>query len=242
MADKQITELTAGTALSDSNVFLCRQAGSEDVQVTASQIKTYAQGGLGSIISQDSDNVTITGGTISGITDLAVTDGGTGASDAAGAKTNLGFMTDLSDDTTPQLGGDLDINGQDIISVSNGDINITPHGTGRSVVNGLSAPLLLNAQTGTSYTFVLADACKLVTFENASPITVTVPANASVAYTIGTQINLYQKGAGKVTVVGDGGVTVNTSQTLSLRAQNALASLIKIAGDEWVLIGDLESA
>jgi len=41
-------------------------------------------------------------------TDVAVLHGGTGASDAAGAKTNLGFMTDLSDDTTPTLGGELD--------------------------------------------------------------------------------------------------------------------------------------
>lgn len=46
--------------------------------------------GLGSIATQDASNVAITGGTISGITDLAVLDGGTGASTASGARTNLG--------------------------------------------------------------------------------------------------------------------------------------------------------
>lgn len=48
--------------------------------------------GLGSIATQASSNVSITGGSISGITDLAVADGGTGASDASGARTNLGLV------------------------------------------------------------------------------------------------------------------------------------------------------
>jgi len=39
-------------------------------------------------------------------------------------------LTDVSDDTTPQLSGDLDLNGHDIISLSNADIDIIPHGTG----------------------------------------------------------------------------------------------------------------
>lgn len=46
--------------------------------------------GLGTIATQNSNNVTISGGTISGITDIAVADGGTGASTASGARTNLG--------------------------------------------------------------------------------------------------------------------------------------------------------
>jgi len=48
--------------------------------------------GLGSISTQDSSNVIITGGSITGITDLAIADGGTGASSASGARTNLGLV------------------------------------------------------------------------------------------------------------------------------------------------------
>lgn len=48
--------------------------------------------GLGTISTQDASNVTITGGSITGITDLAVADGGTGASTASGARTNLSLV------------------------------------------------------------------------------------------------------------------------------------------------------
>ena len=47
--------------------------------------------GLGSIATQAANNVSITGGSITGITDLAVADGGTGASDTATARSNLGL-------------------------------------------------------------------------------------------------------------------------------------------------------
>jgi hypothetical protein len=45
--------------------------------------------GLGTIATQAASNVSVTGGSITGITDLAVADGGTGASTAANARTNL---------------------------------------------------------------------------------------------------------------------------------------------------------
>ena len=104
------------------------------------------------------------------------------------------------------------------------------------------APLNLtqNQQTGTTYTFVLTDAGKLVEFNNASAITVTVPTNASVAYPIGTQINLLQTGAGQVTVSA-GSTTVNATPGLKLRAQWSSATLIKRNTDTWVLVGDLSS-
>jgi hypothetical protein len=48
--------------------------------------------GLGTIATQAANSVSISGGTVLGITDLAVADGGTGASDASGARTNLGLV------------------------------------------------------------------------------------------------------------------------------------------------------
>ena len=48
--------------------------------------------------------------------------------------------TDVSGDSTPQLGGDLDVNGNAIVSVSNGNIAITPNGSGKVIIDGLSHP------------------------------------------------------------------------------------------------------
>ena len=48
--------------------------------------------------------------------------------------------SDLVNDTTPQLGGDLDVNGNAIISASNGNITITPNGSGSVIIDGLSHP------------------------------------------------------------------------------------------------------
>lgn len=51
--------------------------------------------GLGTIATQDANNVTITGGSIIGITDLAIADGGTGAGNATQARSNLGAQEDV---------------------------------------------------------------------------------------------------------------------------------------------------
>lgn len=51
-----------------------------------------------------------------------------------------GGLSDVVSDTTPQLGGNLDVNGNSIVSVSNGNIPITPDGTGKIVLDGLSWP------------------------------------------------------------------------------------------------------
>ena len=48
--------------------------------------------------------------------------------------------TDVSSDSTPQLGGDLDVNGNAIVSASNGNIAITPNGSGKVIIDGLSHP------------------------------------------------------------------------------------------------------
>ena len=47
-----------------------------------------------------------------------------------------GAISNVAEDSTPQLGGDLDVNGNDIVSVSNGNINILPNGSGKVIIDG----------------------------------------------------------------------------------------------------------
>lgn len=50
------------------------------------------------------------------------------------------LLRNTVEDTTPQLGGNLDVNGNSIVSASNGNISITPNGTGKVILDGLSHP------------------------------------------------------------------------------------------------------
>jgi hypothetical protein len=110
-------------------------------------------------------------------------------------------------------------------------------------IRTLAAPFVhqVNAQTGTTYTLVLADGERIVTLNNGSAITLTIPTNASVGFTIGQEIPIIALGAGQVTVVGAGGVTVNGTPGLKLTSQYSAASLIKLAADTWVIVGDLSA-
>ena len=119
-------------------------------------------------------------------------------------------VADLVNDTTPQLGGDLDVNGNDIVSVSNGNITFTPDGTGKVIIDGLSYPTSdgTNGQalitdgsgnlsfgdvaggtnwqssivTGTTLSAVAGNGYWINTTSNAC--TITLPASASVGDTI----------------------------------------------------------
>ena len=100
--------------------------------------------------------------------------------------------------------------------------------------------LITSAQTA-SYTLVLTDSSDLVEISNASANNLTVPLDSSVAFPVGAQINILQTGAGQTTVVATGGVTINATPGLKLRAQWSSATLIKRATDTWVLVGDLSA-
>lgn len=105
-----------------------------------------------------------------------------------------------------------------------------------------TAMIALNAQTGTTYTTVLADDGKLITCDNGSAITLTIPPNSSVAYGIGTQINIMQLGAGQVTIAAGVGVTLRSEGSkLKLKGQYAVATCAKIATDTWVVVGNLSA-
>lgn len=91
-----------------------------------------------------------------------------------------------------------------------------------------------NNQTGTSYTFVLTDAGKTVTSDNASAVTFTIPPQSSVAWAANTTLTVRNLGAGVVTIAGGAGVTVtNTAQTV---AQYGEVKLIRTASNAWTVV------
>jgi hypothetical protein len=100
---------------------------------TASGARTNL--GLGTIATQNANSVAITGGSITGITDLAVADGGTGASNAADARTNLGLGT-----ISTQNASSVSITGGTITGIT--DLAVADGGTGSSTAAGAMVNLL----------------------------------------------------------------------------------------------------
>ena len=105
--------------------------------------------------------------------------------------------------------------------------------------------LAFDAETA-SYTAVLANNGQVVTMNNASANNFSIPTNASVAFPIGTQINVLQIGAGQTTIQA---VTSGTTSILStggtaaapkIRARYGMATCIKAATDTWYVVGDIQ--
>ena len=100
-------------ASSNSNSAVNFSAGTKDVFITVPASK---------IVVEDGSNNVAIGGTVT-----ATAFSGSGASLTG---------VDVVNDTSPQLGGNLDMNGNDIVTTSNADLELAPNGTGKVVVKG----------------------------------------------------------------------------------------------------------
>lgn len=90
------------------------------------------------------------------------------------------------------------------------------------------------------YTLLTADAGKIIQMDKATAVTVTV--NSSLDLAIGDRIDIVQKGAGQVTVASaaaPNAVTLTGNPGLKLRTQWSAASLVCVATDTYILVGDL---
>lgn len=87
--------------------------------------------------------------------------------------------------------------------------------------------------TTDSTTLLLTDTSNAVAVNKATAATVTIPANASVAFLIGSHVDIVQLGAGAVTVVAGAGVTLNGS-TLVTSGIGSTIRIRKIASNTWV--------
>ena len=103
-------------------------------------------------------------------------------------------------------------------------------------IDGKAAAITpINAQTGTTYSLVAADAGKIVTCTNASAITVTVPAST---FSAGQSVIIGQVGAGQVTLAAGSGMTLHTTTTLKAKARYARIAVMFDSASEGTVIGE----
>ena len=100
------------------------------------------------------------------------------------------------------------------------------------------SPSEVITESGTSRTLALIDAGKYINCTAGTAVTITIPLNATAAFPIWTEIDVWQDGAGVVSFVGAVGVTIH-SVGLSLAAQYRAATLKKVGTDTWHIIGAL---
>jgi len=113
------------------------------------------------------------------------------------------------DDTTPQLGGNLDVNGNDIVSTSNADIDIVPNGTGDVV---LSADTVKVGDSGAAAT---------LTSNGAGALTVTTGGAADLVLSTNSGTN---SGTVTITDAANGNITVAPNGTGRAKVTNATSS------------------
>ena len=189
-----------------------------DVSGTATTKKVT----VANLLAATNASAAITGGSIAGITDLAIADGGTGASSASDAGTNLGLGT-----AATKTVGTADTN---IIAVSSGTVDL-----GGNKLEDFDASI--NDQTGTAYTLLVGDNGKVVVLNNGSAVTVTVPSGLGAGF----NCSFVQKGAGQVTFSASGTTINNRQSHTKINGQFGVASLVSYADNVFVLAGDTAS-
>ena len=136
-----------------------------------------------------------------------------------------GKLTNVVEDTTPQLGGNLDVNGNDI--------------TGNPAIDGRRAIIV---EADTNRTLSLEDAGDFIIATNADePTTIAIPTNESVEFTTGTEVDFIQKTAQELTIEAVSGVTLNGVDrgSTSITAQWGGATIKKIDENEWIIVGKI---
>jgi hypothetical protein len=130
---------------------------------------------------------------------------------------------------------------------SSGDITGVTTGTDSGLTGGVTSgtanlklKLEFDAETGTTYTLVAGNLNQLVTLNNSSAITVTVPPSV---FSAGDQIHCQQIGTGQVSFAQGAGVTITstgaTASAPKLRARYSACTIICTASNTFTVVGDL---
>ena len=218
--DDNLLELNsgAGSNANDCGIIIERGSTGDNAIIAWDESVDKFTVGTTTATASDTGNLTITAGTL--VANLE----GTVATAAQASITSLGNLTALAITDGAYIGS----------ATTAQAIQISQEGYTRV------AQRYVNANAAATYVLVEEDAGKIVTSTNAAAQTITIPANSSVAYVVGTQIDFYQLGSTTLSIKGDTGVTLNgvSAGTGAINGQYKAASIFKIDTDTWAMAGD----
>lgn len=165
-----------------------------------------------------------------------------------GAAKHSGIVRDVSDSkwkifkdvtTEPTTTVAFGEGSLDNLAVNNVEVAGVVFTDGTQTKQGVPSITTISAKTD-SYTLSnLNERDTIIEISKSTATTLTIPTNSSVAYPVGTTLDIIQTGTGQVTIAGAGGVTVNATPGLKLRTQWSSATLLKRAENTWLVYGDL---
>ena len=119
------------------------------------------------------------------------------------------------------------------VTVSAGDL--TDGNFDGTAISGFDASI--NDQTGTAYTLLASDNGKVVTLDNGSAVTVTIPSGLGVGF----NCSFIQKGAGQVSFSASGTTIYNRQSHTKINGQYGVASIVACTANTFILAGDTAS-
>jgi len=116
-------------------------------------------------------------------------------------------------------------------------------GTGPTGPVGPGGVDAINVQSGTLYTFAIADQDSLISISNAGTQTIVIPQNSSVSFATGAAVNIVRAGTGPVQITQGTGTTIRSTGATAtgpyLRAQYSAATALYEGTNVWYILGDI---
>jgi len=243
MANKKVSELTSySSVLSTDYIVIDRPAGTANTQLSA--VAAY-------VLSLPLTATTLADNSV---TNVKMADNSISTAEISARSVTTNKIA-LSAVTSAELGDNsvtsTKINDSAVSTSKLSDSCITPSKLSASIINpygglkvdsvsGLSVETKIHPDIIISSTLGLSASNRIVGVSSVNPITITVPLDSTTNFDIGTNIVVYQKGTGQVTLTGAVGITLlSNSNKVKLTGRYSSAALFKLASNSWLLGGDL---
>ena len=140
---------------------------------------------------------------------------------------------------TITAGTNISVSGNEVSVVATPSLSGVQFSDGTQTKQGVPSLTPIIAKTDSYTLSSLTERDSLIEVNKSTATTITIPADASVNYPVGTTLDILQTSTGQVTIAGAGGVTVNATPGLKLRTTWSSCTLFKRAANTWVVYGDL---